>query len=133
MDTARTERGIFLYKDDPAFGEVYLRIAPKLAEDLEWAGTVLDRSDLPGMRDARADSPLGSSMLDSLRREFTLALTDKLTRGDDAGMWLAGPRRKGLGDVDTELSDDFGMLEVPSQQPPTSDLTGNSYWILIIC
>jgi len=103
MDSVRTEGGIMIYKDDPAFGEVFVRVPPEVATDLEWAGTVLDRSDLPGMRDARAEAPLGSSMVEGLRREFTLAATARKRRGEDAGVWLAGERRPGLDDVGTEL------------------------------
>lgn len=103
MDSARTADGITIYKDDPAFGEVFFRVSPEVTRDVEWAGEVLDRSDLPGMSDARADAPLGSTMVEGLLREFALAETERRRRGDDDGVWLAGERRPGLGDTEAEL------------------------------
>lgn len=99
MDSAQTAGGVVLYKSDPALGDVYVQVPPAIVEDLRWAGTVLDRADLPGMRDARAEAPLGSAMLDGLRREFELQVGKRTTRGDDEGVWLEGARRPGLGDL----------------------------------
>ncbi|MCA8952246.1 MAG: hypothetical protein KDE27_22235 [Planctomycetes bacterium] len=103
MDSVETDGGVTIYKDDPAFGEVFLRVPPAIVTDLRWAGEVLDRSDLPGMRDARADAPLGSALLDGLRREFALAPSERAERGGERGTWLAGKRRPGIGEADAEL------------------------------
>lgn len=74
-----------------------------MVADLEWAGAVLERADLPGMADSRAAAPLGSAMLAGLQRHFDLAVTDRRERGGEAGRWLAGARRAGIEDQDTEL------------------------------
>ncbi|MCR9247954.1 MAG: hypothetical protein NXI31_23230 [bacterium] len=104
MESLQTADGVTFYKDDPAFGEVFVRVGAAVVADLEWAGEVLDRSDLPGMKDARAAAPLGSAMLESLRREFDLTVaTDRTNRGEDEGRWLVGKRRVGLADVAGEL------------------------------
>src|SRR5690606_25657721 len=66
---------------------------PALVADLEWAGEVLGRTDLPGMADRRATAPLGSAMLAELQRQFALEPTDRRERDGEAGRWLAGPRR----------------------------------------
>lgn len=102
-ESVRTAAGIKIYSEDPAFGAVFVRVPPVIVRDLEWAGTVLDRSDLPGMHDPRAEAPLGSAMLDDLRLHFELQPRTDTRRGDDPGTWLAGPRKPGLGDVDPEL------------------------------
>jgi hypothetical protein len=103
METLRTADGITIYQDDPAFGEVLVRVPPALVADLEWAGEVLKRADLPGMKDGRAEAPLGSSMLDDLRRHFDLKLGEGRERAGEAGQWLVGERRPGLGDQDPDL------------------------------
>ncbi|HEX5050839.1 MAG TPA: hypothetical protein VFZ65_03625 [Planctomycetota bacterium] len=103
MESAQTERGIYLYEDNPSFGELHLHFPAAVVTDLEWAGEVLERADLPGMADRRATSPLGSAMLADLQRHFDLAPTARTTRGADAGQWLAGARRAGLDDQDPEL------------------------------
>ncbi|MBL9076116.1 MAG: hypothetical protein JNL08_01350 [Planctomycetes bacterium] len=99
VESAQTAAGIVLYEENPAFGELYLRFAPELVADLEWAGSVLGRSDLPGMADRRAMAPLGSTMLVELQREFALGVVDgRRDRAGEPGTWLAGPRRGGLDD-----------------------------------
>lgn len=103
VESAQTAAGIVLYEENPAFGELYLSIEPQVVADLEWAGAVLERSDLPGMADRRATAPLGSAMLADLQRQFELAPTDRRDRGGEAGRWLAGARRASLDDADTEL------------------------------
>jgi len=103
VESAQTAAGIVIYEENPAFGELYLRLEPPVVADLEWAGAVLQRSDLPGMADSRAAAPLGSTMLAELQRHFDLAATDRRERGGEAGQWFAGARRAGLEDQDTEL------------------------------
>jgi hypothetical protein len=103
MATAQTDKGIVVYHEDPAFGEVFYRIDPETVTDLEWAGEVLASAKLPGMKDRRAGAPLGSAMLDELRRHFVLTVTDKKARNGEAGQWLAGDRRPGLPDADADL------------------------------
>lgn len=127
MATAQTDKGILVYQEDPAFGEVFYRIDPETVTDLEWAGEVLASAKMPGMKDRRAGAPLGSAMLDDLRRHFALAVTDKKARNGEAGQWLAGDRRPGLPDVDADLplatrveafvrDKDLALLEVVHHQ-----------------
>jgi hypothetical protein len=103
MESAQTSTGVVLFEDDPAFGELFLHVDPTTVADLEWAGVVLERADLPGMADSRAVAPLGSSMVADLRRQFTLAALGKKERNGEAGTWLGGPRRAGLDDQDPDL------------------------------
>ncbi len=103
VESAQTAAGIVLYEENPAFGELYLRLDPQVTADLAWAGVVLQRSDLPGMADSRAASPLGSAILADLQRHFDLVATERHERLGDAGRWFAGARRAGLDDQDTEL------------------------------
>ncbi len=103
MESAQTAAGITIYEDNPAFGESHVHIEPAIVADLEWAGEVLQRADLPGMADRRATSPLGSSMLADLRRTFDLLVEPRTDRDGEAGQWLAGKRRAGLDDADPEL------------------------------
>lgn len=103
LETAQTADGIVTYEDNPAFGEAFLRFPPALVADLEWAGDVLKRADVPGMRDRRADAPLGSAVLDSLRLHYAFVVTDRRERAGEAGQWLVGERRPGLGDQDVDL------------------------------
>lgn len=103
QEVAQTAEGLLFYEANAAFGEVYVRIPPAVVADVQWAGEVLDRSDLFGMHDARAEAPLGSLLLDGLRRHFALAVTERTQRGADAGVWLAGDRRPGLGDAEDDL------------------------------
>lgn len=103
MESAQTKTGIVLFEDDPAAGELFLHIDPATVADLEWAGGVLERADLPGMADARAAAPLGSAMVADLRRHFTLAVGERKEREGEAGRWLAGPRAVGVEDKDPDV------------------------------
>jgi hypothetical protein len=103
MEAAQTNSGITVYEDDPVFGEIHVHIEPAIAADLEWAGTVLERADLPGMVDRRALAPLGSSMLEDLRRHFDLAVEARTEREGEAGQWLGGKSRGGLDEADPDL------------------------------
>ena len=103
MESAQTASGITRYEDHPAIGEVHLHFKPEVVADLEWAGTVLDDANLPGMADRRATAPLGSAMVTELRRHFDLQLDARTERKGEAGQWLAGKRRSGLEDADPEL------------------------------
>lgn len=102
VESNRTQNGIEIYEDSPAFGEVYVHLAQAIVVDLEWAGEVLERSDLPGMADRRADAPLGSDLLAGLHKRFALTL-EAGKRGEDAGVWLRGPRRAQANDLDPAL------------------------------
>lgn len=103
MESARTAQGVVLFEDDPVTGELLVRIDPVTVADLEWAGAVLKRSDLPGMADARAEAPLGSAVVADLRRSFALAVSDKKDRDGDAGTWLVGSRRSDVDEADPDL------------------------------
>ena len=102
VEMAQTPQGIVLFEQDPAFGVVHVRIPAKIVGDLEWAGEVLKRSDLPGMADARSRSPLGSGTIEDLTRTFDLALEDG-TRQGEGGTWLRGARKEGLDQQDPDL------------------------------
>ena len=98
-ECAQTADGIVLYEEDAAFGEVYVRVDPVTAADLEWAGRVLRRDDLPGMAAAgprHADAPLGSAMVAAMQRQFVLAIDARTERDGEPGTWLAGARQPGL-------------------------------------
>jgi hypothetical protein len=95
-ESVQTADGIVLFEDDAAFGEVFVAIDKKLVADLEWAGDVLRKDGLPGMRDRRAEAPLGSGMLASLQTQFELAADARKERAGDAGQWFVGKRKKGL-------------------------------------
>jgi hypothetical protein len=123
MESVQRADGIWILEDSPAFGEVHLHIEPRLVADLVWAGEVLDRTDLPGIADRRADAPLGSTMLAGLARQFVLAPSERRERAGDAGQWFVGPRRAApdVEEVDLPLADrvevfvrdrDHALLEV---------------------
>lgn len=127
FETAETKDGITLFESDPVFGEAFLHIDAVVVADLAWAGEVLERSDLPGMRDARAMAPLGSTMVAELQRHFVLQATDRSDRGGEAGVWLRGQRKPGLELDDPDLpmadqvelfvrSSDHALLEVLHRQ-----------------
>jgi hypothetical protein len=106
VDAVQTADGILLWQDDPVSGEMFARIDGALVADLEWAGRVLRRDDLPGMGPAeggssgpgsqRATAPLGSGVLAAARRQFVLTVDKRTEHNGEAGTWLAGPRRAGL-------------------------------------
>lgn len=103
METARTADGILLFEEDPAFGAVFLQIAPDIVADLEWASAILKKSDLPGMADGRAQTPLGSGVIRDLMRTFDLAIADDESHDGNKGIWLRGTRRAGLDAQDPDL------------------------------
>ncbi len=123
-ESVQSADGIVLFEDDAAFGEVFALIDKKLVADLEWAGEVLRRDGLPGMRDRRAEAPLGSQMLASLQSQFDLVEDEKRKdRAGEPGAWLVGKRKKGLDESGGELpvadaveafvrSRDHALLEV---------------------
>lgn len=103
IETAWTDGGIVLFEQDPAFGPVYVRIAPSIVADLEWAGRVLGRSDLPGMADGRAQSPLGSGTVAELRRTFDLTIGSRTVNDGEPGTWLVGAAKRGLDERDPDM------------------------------
>lgn len=127
VEAAETKEGITMFESDPTFGEVFLHLDAAVVADLAWAGEVLERSDLPGMRDARAMAPLGSAMVADLQRHFVLQPTNRTERGGEAGVWLLGRRKPGLDldDPDLPMADqvelfvrsaDHALLEVVHKQ-----------------
>ena len=103
MEAARTSGGITIFEKDPAFGAVFLLIPPDLVADLEWASVILQKSDLPGMSDSRAQSPLGSGMVKDMLRTFDLTVADAREFAGDQGTWLRGPRRADIDAQDPDL------------------------------
>lgn len=110
-EMVQSAAGILLLEDDPMFGEVFVQIDSKTVTDLEWAGEVLHRDDLPGMApqgagttsDRRAATPLGSSVLAAMHRQFELVQEERSERGGESGRWFQGKRRAGLDAQDAEL------------------------------
>lgn len=103
METARTKDGILIFEKDPAFGSVFVHIPADVVADLEWASVILKKTDLPGMVDGRAQSPLGSGMITDLLRTFDLAIGEQKDHLGDKGTWLRGARRAGLDAQDPDL------------------------------
>lgn len=103
QETARTADGIVQLEQDSAFGAVLLRFDATVVRDLEWAGGVLKRSDMPGMSDGRAQSPLGSGTVRDLRRTFDLKIGVRKERDGEAGTWIEGKRKQGLDEQDPDL------------------------------
>jgi len=99
MESVRRPDGVRILERNPTFGEVYVAIDPGLLADLEWAGEVLGRDDLPGMGDSRAASPLGSSMVKDLATRYQLARLSHNTKNGQDGTWYGGDRRIGPGDT----------------------------------
>lgn len=129
-ETAQTEEGIVMLQSDPVVGDVLLRFDRKLTADLEWASEVLERADLPGMKDRRAAAPLGSTMVAELQRHYLLAVDARTQRQGEAGVWLVGKRKPGLDadDPDLPVADrvelfvrtaDHALLEVAQWQGET--------------
>ena len=102
-ESVQTADGILWYESNPAFGEVFVQLDKSIVADLEWAGEVLQREDLPGMADRRAMAPLGSTMVSGLKRQFELAVGERKERNGEAGTWLAGKRKPGVDVKDPEL------------------------------
>lgn len=101
-ESAQSATGLVLFEDSPTSGEVFVQIDPHLVADLEWAGRVLRRDDLPGT-ERRAEAPLGSAIVAALARHFAFVRSERTTRGDDTGTWLTGPRRAGLDVQDADV------------------------------
>ena len=107
MESVKNPNGLWTYETNPAFPEVYLHYDKDLVADLEWAGEVLGRTDLPGAGDARAMAPLGSEMLADLAQRFDLQEMGGRT-GGQLGNWYGGDRRPGGNqedDADLPLAD----------------------------
>jgi hypothetical protein len=103
METGQSKDGIVIFEENPAFGAVFLRLSPELVMDLEWAAAVMKRSDLPGMVDARAQSPLGSGMILDLLRTFDLEVDESGEHEGQKGTWLRGKRKADLDDQSPDL------------------------------
>ena len=103
LETAETAGGIQIFEEDPAFGAVFLQIEPLVVRDLEWAGTILERSDLPGMVDPRASAPLGSSLIADVMQTFDLQVDARDARDGEAGVWIVGQRKAGLDEQNPDL------------------------------
>ena len=125
IESVRTPTGVRILEQNPTTGESYLSIDAALLADIEWAGKVLQRSNLPGQSDLRESAPLGSAVVEDLGRRYAIAkLSDKDHRGQ-VGTWYGGDRRTGPGlegeDPDQPLEDrveffvrspDSALLEV---------------------
>ena len=100
MESVKNADGVWTYESNPTFGEVYLHYDKELVADLEWAAEVLQRTDLPGARDARASSPLGSEMVADLAQRYDLQLMPKKDRAGQEGAWYGGDRKPTTGPAD---------------------------------
>ena len=103
LETAETAGGIQIFEEDPAFGAVFLQIESLVVRDLEWAGTILERSDLPGMVDPRASAPLGSGLIAEVMQTFDLRVDARDARDGEAGVWIVGQRKAGLDEQNPDL------------------------------
>jgi hypothetical protein len=97
IETVKTPDGVLVNEQNPTFGEVFVRIDKSIVADIEWAGRVLQRTDLPGLADTRAAAPLGSAMVADLARRYALRPlgSDRNARNGEAGRWYGGDRRPG--------------------------------------
>jgi hypothetical protein len=108
MESVKNPNGLWTFETNPAFPEVYLHYDKELVADLEWAGEVLQRTDLPGVSDARAMAPLGSEMLADLAQRFDLQEMHGKDHAGQGGTWYGGDRRPGGAqddDADLPLAD----------------------------
>lgn len=109
MESVKTPEGVTIFEQNPTFGEVLVRLDAALVADIEWAGKVLQRADLPGLADARAAAPLGSAMVADLLQRYQLAPLSKKDRDGQVGQWFGGDLRTGPGlegdDPDMPLAD----------------------------
>ena len=62
--------------------------------DLEWAGMVLEKTDLPFQGDPRGSAPLGSAMLSDLALRFDLQPIERPADPARNGRWFGGDRLK---------------------------------------
>lgn len=96
-ESLRTPDELLVLQQDPTFGEVYVRIDAMVLADLEWAGRILQKDDLPFADQGIAGSPLGSAMLADLVRRFDLAPIDRPADAGKKGTWFGGARKKAAG------------------------------------
>ncbi len=97
METVKTPDGVRMLEDTPTFGTVFVTMEPALVADVAWASQLLDKGEgLPGVEDARAQSPLGSAMLADLARMYELRVLSSTPRKGTEGTWVGGDVRKGL-------------------------------------
>lgn len=108
LETVKTPEGLWIYEQNPTQGETYHRMDRALVADIEWAGQILQRDDLPGRVDARATAPLGSELVADLAQRYQLRDLGRRDEGR-AGTWYGGPRRPGPGlegeDPDVPIAD----------------------------
>jgi hypothetical protein len=93
MESVKNPDGVLVLEQSPTFGELFLHFPPPLVADLEWAGRILQRNDLPGLGDARATAPLGSEMVADLARRYVLQPLSNKDRKGQEGTWIGGDRR----------------------------------------
>lgn len=108
IESVKRPDGVWMLERNPTFGEVYLHLDAELVADLEWAGEVLAREDLPGMADSRAAAPLGSALVGDLARQYDLRELDRKDRDGQEGRWFGGDLRSGVlpeGDPDLPMAD----------------------------
>lgn len=124
MESVKTPLGMWTFEQNPTLGEVWLHYDRDLMRDLEWAGLVLQRSDLPGSKDARVSAPLGSEIVADLAQHYELAVMRSRERAGEEGTWYGGDRKPQQGqgdDADLPVADhvelflrkqDTALLEV---------------------
>jgi hypothetical protein len=105
VETVRTPDGVWMLENSPTFGEVYLFMDPATLADVEWAAAVTQQPGaVPGGVDGRSIGPLGSQLLEDLRRHYDLAVLSKKDRDGQPGLWIGGDHKKSLDPgADTEL------------------------------
>jgi hypothetical protein len=96
METLKTPDGVWILEDNPTFGGVLLVMDAALVGDLEWAASVLGRSDdVPGV-DRQAAAPLGSSLVQEFAAQYELKVLSRKDRNGQPGRWIGGELRSGL-------------------------------------
>jgi hypothetical protein len=132
MESVKTPDGLWTFEQNQTLGEVWLHYDKELLQDLEWAADVLQRSDLPGGKDARAAAPLGSEIVADLAQRYDLRVMRSRERNGQDGTWYGGDRKPSPGqedDADIPVADhvelfvrqqDTALLEVVylQQQKP---------------
>jgi hypothetical protein len=132
MESVKTPDGLWTFEQNQTLGEVWLHYDKELLQDLEWAAEVLQRTDLPGGKDARVAAPLGSEIVADLAQRYELQAMRSRSRDGQAGTWYGGDRKPSPGqedDADIPIADhvelfvrqqDTALLEVVylSQQKP---------------
>lgn len=101
-EMVKTPAGILMLENDPAYGEVFLKIDRELSEKLDEASRILGQGEggLPGPMAEQSTSPLGGSMLESFSELYDLKVERRLNKDGQDCLVVAGDLRGGLPEPD---------------------------------